>query len=238
MPRPPSPDPPLPPGFLLQGLAGQADLPLQGLTILAVEDSRYACEALRLLCLRAGARLRRAETLAAARNHLRLYQPDVVIIDLGLPDGRGEALIADLQFAPRKPAVILGSSGNPEGRSLALAAGADGFLDKPLESAACFYDTLRQHLPGLQAVPPDDRRLVADPLALQDDLAAAANALSDPAKRPYITAFLLGVAHHAHDSALAHAASEAATSTAGVAPLRALIAHRLRDTGDAFAEPL
>ena len=48
----------------------EADLPLQGITVLAVEDSRFACDALRLLCQRSGARLRRAETLEAARAHL------------------------------------------------------------------------------------------------------------------------------------------------------------------------
>eukprot|EP01031_Cornospumella_fuschlensis_P014764 gene14764-18040_t len=75
------------------GAGWQQELPLQGVTILAVEDSRFACEALRLIARRAGARLRRAETMAAARDHLRVYRPDVVLIDLGLPDGRGDALI-------------------------------------------------------------------------------------------------------------------------------------------------
>jgi len=237
MPRPPSPDPPLPPGFLLQGLAGQADLPLQGLTILAVEDSRYACEALRLLCLRGGARLRRAETLAAARDHLRLYQPDVVIIDLGLPDGRGETLIRDLLLSPRRPAVILGTSGNPDGRSLALAAGADGFLDKPLESIASFCTALRDHLPGLQQAGLDDRAFTPDPLALHDDLTRAAAALTDPANRRYATGFLLGVAHHAHDAALVRAAIDASTNTSSdLTNLRALLDSRLNTPTDAFAD--
>ena len=236
MPRPPSPDPPLPPGFPLQGLAGQAALPLQGLTILAVEDSRYACEALRLMCLRSGARLRRAETLAAARAHLRLYRPDVAIIDLGLPDGRGETLIANLQLSPRRPAVILATSGSPEGRAVALAAGADGFLDKPLESLDAFYNCLRDHLPVLQTDPPEGRRLAVDPLALHDDLRRAAIALADPASRSYVTSFLLGVAHHAQDSALARAASEAARNEASLAALRALIASRLSHQSNAFVE--
>ncbi len=100
------------------------ELPLQGVTILAVEDSRFACEALRLIARRAGARLRRAETMAAARDHLRVYRPDVVLIDLGLPDGRGDALIRDLAQGPRRPSVVMGTSGSAEGRALALAAGA------------------------------------------------------------------------------------------------------------------
>ena len=130
------------------------ELPLQGVTILAVEDSRFACEALRLIARRAGARLRRAETMAAARDHLRVYRPDVVLIDLGLPDGRGDALIRDLDQGPRRPSVVMGTSGSVEGRALALAAGADGFLDKPLENMAQLCRVLRPLLPELDIHPP------------------------------------------------------------------------------------
>src|SRR5210317_1182874 len=81
--------------------------PLLGLTILVVEDSRYACEAMRLLCLRSGARIRRADCIRSARRHLQVYRPSVVIIDLGLPDGSGGDLIRELATTEPRVDVIL-----------------------------------------------------------------------------------------------------------------------------------
>lgn len=216
---------------------GLNDVPLRGVTVLAVEDSRFASEALRLMCRRLGARLRRAESLQAAAAHLRLYRPDVVIVDLGLPDGPGEALIRDL--ATRLPrTVVLGMSGDATGRAVALEAGADGFLDKPLESLAVFGDLLMQSLPdqiagmGVNVEP----SLVPDALALRDDLAHAADLLdagfgAGDSGPSYVAGFVRGVARHAHDLPLAEAAGRASPDE-----IRALLRDRLAGPDQAFAK--
>ena len=46
--------------------------------------------------------------------------------------------------------VILGISGNPDAADLALAAGADGFLAKPIESLAAFQQAILSALPAEQ----------------------------------------------------------------------------------------
>ena len=109
----------------------RSDRPLFGLTVLVVEDSKFACEGIRLLCLRSGARILRADCLRSARRHLQVYRPSVVIIDLGLPDGNGAELIEELNAASPRVGIVLAISGDSFGESVALAAGADGFFAKP-----------------------------------------------------------------------------------------------------------
>ena len=186
--------------------------PLAGLTVLAVEDSRFACEALRLLCQRLGARLRRAETLAMAAAHLRTWRPDVVLVDLGLPDGPGTALIASLAaLGPARP-LVLGMSGEDGAAARAFAAGAAGYLAKPLESLAGFRDTLLSLLPDrgwLGATPagPEPVLPPPDPLALCDDLGRAVACLArDNGDDAYVAGFVAGLARATRDPALERAA--------------------------------
>lgn len=148
--------------------------PLAGLTVLAVEDSRFAAEALRLLSLKSGARIRRADSLETAQRHLRVYRPAVLIVDLGLPDGDGADLIAEMAACPHRVPVLLGSSGDPDAAPRALSAGADGFLAKPVTSLGAFQTAILAHLPadrqppGPRSLPTDPVR--PDPVALRDDM--------------------------------------------------------------------
>lgn len=187
--------------------------PMLGLTVLVVEDSRFACDALRLLCLRSGARIRRADCLKSARRHLRIYRPSVVIVDMGLPDGSGAELIEELAKASPRVGVLLAISGDSFVEDAAIAAGADGFLPKPLTSLAEFQNAILSRLPsdrqpaGPREVPDDTVR--PDPVAYRDDLCHAADTLSEGEADEvidYVAQFLSGLARSAQDTPLALAA--------------------------------
>ena len=193
--------------------------PLLGLTVLVVEDSRFTCEAIRLLCLRSGARIRRADCLASARRHLQVYRPSVIIIDLGLPDGSGADLISEMAAMHPRVSVILGMSGDDNTESLALRSGADGFLAKPLTNLAVFQESILAHLPAdRQPSGPrtlNEGEIRPDQIALHDDLAHAAEMLGDDhdgAVLDYLAQFLGGIARSAEDTQLEGAANALARS--------------------------
>lgn len=221
-----------------------ATRPLLGLTILVVEDSRYSCDAMRLLCLRSGARIRRADCLKSARRHLQVYRPSVVVIDLGLPDGSGAELIAELGVACPRVDVILGTSGDSFAEEVALAAGADGFLPKPVSSVVGFQNAILSALP-IERRPTGprlvcDEPVLPDPLAYRDDMAHAADVLSvargDDRNLTYLTQFLAGVARSAGDGILQKAAEDLADAraagqpvTSNLARVSALVQDRVAD---------
>lgn len=186
--------------------------PLLGRTVLAVEDSRFACEAVRLLCLRSGARIRRADSLRSAARHLQVYRPSVVIVDMGLPDGSGGELIAELAGALPRVDVLLATSGDESTETEAMDAGADSFILKPMASLSVFQNAILRHLPADQH-PPGPRAICADmvapdPIAYRDDMAHVADVLAgrkDERTLDYVAQFLRGVAKSAEDTPLGDA---------------------------------
>ncbi len=188
--------------------------PLLGMTVLVVEDSRYASEALRLMCLHSGARIRRADCLRAARRHLQVYRPSVVIVDLGLPDGSGLDLIAELSRAVPRVGALIATSGELNAEQPALAAGADAFLGKPLVALGSFQHAILSVLPPERR--PAEPALVntetvkPDTLAYRDDMHHVADLLEEPHSGPvldYVAQFLGSVAAAAEDGQM-HAAAQ------------------------------
>jgi len=210
--------------------------PLLGRTILAVDDSRYASEALRLICQRTGARIRRADSLAAAARHLCAYRPHVAVIDVGLPDGSGLDLVRQLAAGEPRIEAIISVSGEENNELAARAAGADAFLSKPIVSVAAFVKTVVGLLPG--SAPPELTavgEVLPDRIALKDDLSLAAELLRsdpDPATLDYLGGFLAGLAKSTEDHGLtvaigALARAEAQAVGIAISCLAKLVSQRL-----------
>lgn len=190
---------------LLFTRAPTARRPLLGLTVLVVEDSRFASEAVRLMCLRSGARIRRADSLSNARRHLAIYRPTVLLVDVGLPDGSGLSLIRSVTDTAPRIEVVLGMSGENLSTQV-LAAGADGFIAKPVQSLMAFQSAILAHLPEDRQPPSPrathDETIRPDPIAYRDDLNHIAQVLDDTngdGALDYVTQFLGGVAKSAQD---------------------------------------
>lgn len=215
--------------------------PLLGLTVLVVEDSRYACEAIRLLCIKSGARIRRADCLRSARRHLRVYRPSVVLVDLGLPDGDGLDLISELSVSQPAVEVILATSGQIHLAAAARTAGAHGFLAKPVTSIAQFQEAILALLPAARRPSGprvmSDETITPDQIAYHDDMAHIADILSDlPDSRlvDYAAQFIKGVAAAASDTGLEQAAqtlakrhAEGLTTGTEIAHLAGMVQRRL-----------
>ena len=219
----------------LHSLKPTSRRPLHGLMVLLVEDSLTAGEAVRLMCITSGARLRRADCMTSARRHLRIYRPDVAIVDMGLPDGDGAELIAELAQANHRTQTIIGLSADPSRATAAMEAGADSFIEKPLNSVAGFQSAILMNLPHHRR--PMDIRLLpdlafeADQRALQEDLIHALELLNntkDGANPGYLAAFVTGVARTASYPTLEQAAGQYST-TQNPSDLRAALTDFLAD---------
>mgnify|MGYP001083284863 CR=1 FL=1 len=205
-------------------------------TMLLVEDSRLAAEAIRLICRRAGIRLRRAETLSTAALHLKVYRPDIALIDLGLPDGSGLDLIAALSQDRGETGRIVAISGDAHLEAAAYEAGADAFLLKPISMTQHLMALTGREIDPSADLPSIDRSLGlhqgrlradrnhgADPLALRDDLRMVRDLLvgpPEPARLRYAGQFLASVGRSLHDDELARAAETAGS----IGDRRALVA--------------
>jgi len=107
-------------------------------SVLLVEDEDNIALALTHLIGRAGYRLRRVATGNAALDALAEERPDLVVLDVMLPERSGydicQIIRRDAGLADIKVLMITASGGEAERRK-GLAVGADAFMTKPFASA-------------------------------------------------------------------------------------------------------
>src|SRR5271170_6019080 len=99
--------------------------------ILLVDDEAQIRKLLRLTLEEAGYNVREAESGRVALGEVALLAPDLVILDLGLPDTPGTEVLRALRPMCSAPVLILSVLGNENGKIAALDAGADDYLTKP-----------------------------------------------------------------------------------------------------------
>ena len=103
-----------------------------GLKILLVEDDETTLRLLARLLEGLGHQVTRAATLAAARQKAETAEMDLVISDLGLPDGSGLDLMREIRTARPVPAIALTGYGMDEDLRRSREAGFDEHLTKPV----------------------------------------------------------------------------------------------------------
>jgi len=99
--------------------------------VLVVEDEPRIRRVLRTLLELEDFRVIEAETAAFGLSAARTYKPDLVIVDLGLPDRDGMEVIAGVRAWSRVPIIVLSARSAESDKVAALEAGADDYITKP-----------------------------------------------------------------------------------------------------------
>jgi two-component system, OmpR family, KDP operon response regulator KdpE len=98
---------------------------------LLVEDEPHIRRFVRGALEQEGWQVHEAATLQRGLTEAGTRKPDVVILDLGLPDGDGADFIADLRKWSGVPVIVLSARVNEDEKIRALDRGADDYLTKP-----------------------------------------------------------------------------------------------------------
>jgi two-component system KDP operon response regulator KdpE len=99
--------------------------------VLLIEDDLRIRHFVRLALAREGLQVMEAGRLAEARERLGSGKPDVLILDLGLPDGDGVGFIREIRQWTDLPVLVLSARAIESDKVLALDSGADDYLGKP-----------------------------------------------------------------------------------------------------------
>jgi two-component system KDP operon response regulator KdpE len=102
--------------------------------ILIIEDEPAIRAVLRVLLTSQGYRVAEADTALRAEIEARSHKPDLLLIDLGLPDADGLKVIRRVRGWSQVPIVVLSARTMEEQKVAALDAGADDYVTKPFSA--------------------------------------------------------------------------------------------------------
>ena len=104
-------------------------------TLLLIEDEQSIAEPLQLALEREGFEVVWAATAAAGLEAFRSREPEVVLLDVMLPDGDGRDVLRELRSVSAVPVIMLTARGEEIDRVLGLELGADDYVTKPFSVA-------------------------------------------------------------------------------------------------------
>ncbi len=102
--------------------------------VLLVEDDATIRSVLRALLEPQHFRVIEAESGARGLAEARGHKPDLILVDLGLPDGDGLSLIQQVRTWSPVPIIVLSARAQEEDKIRALDAGADDYVTKPFSA--------------------------------------------------------------------------------------------------------
>jgi two-component system KDP operon response regulator KdpE len=102
---------------------------------LVIDDEVQIRRLLRVVLESADYLVHEAETAAQGLTDAAIRRPDVVLLDLGLPDSDGVNVLRRLREWSQVPVIVLSVRDDEEGKVAALDAGADDYVTKPFSSA-------------------------------------------------------------------------------------------------------
>ncbi|MBK1884576.1 response regulator transcription factor [Luteolibacter pohnpeiensis] len=118
--------------------------------ILVIDDELSIRRLLQILLQGAGHEILLAEDVSHGLHELALHKPDMLVLDLGLPDLDGLEVLKHLREWTQLPVLVLSARPDPADKVSALDLGADDYLTKPFDSAELLARTralLRRVLP-------------------------------------------------------------------------------------------
>ncbi len=101
------------------------------LNVLVVEDDREIRAMMQSSLSVEGFEVQTAVSLSEARALLQHKPPDIVLLDLGLPDGDGAELVRELRKQHSTPVIVVSARHQEAQKITLLDAGADDYLSKP-----------------------------------------------------------------------------------------------------------
>ena len=102
-----------------------------GASILVIDDESQMRRFLRVSLANAGYQVLEAETGEQGLSQAASKKPDLILLDLGLPDQDGLSVTVRLREWSKSPIIVISARGREEDKVTALDQGADDYLTKP-----------------------------------------------------------------------------------------------------------